>query len=451
MRAAARIPVYKGHFGPEQAERLLWRAGFGPRKGEAERLARKGLDAAVHSLTHPRKERLVGPKPHDGEGRPLAPADAWGHDHVWWLDRMVRTNRPLTERMTLIWHDWFATSNSGVGSQTLMLRQNRLLRRYSLDSFEKLLLAITRDPAMLLWLNGTDNRKGSPNENYARELMELFTLGAGRGYTERDVREMARALTGFRYDWSDGAGPHNFRYERESHDSGVKRIHGKRGHFDWRDAVRLSVRHRKHPSFLVNKLWGYFIPTPPPRGTARALERLYVAHGRNVRPLLDAILRHPHLYDRDRRMVKPPVVQAAGMLRAAGRGIDTTAWSWLCSQAGQMLFEPPNVSGWDDTRWLDTATFRARWQMAQYICEPARLDPEAASGQVPQDPAGLVNEAIAFWGSPAISPTVRAGLEKYAADTLAAATERWEKTVHPVLALNALRMLVATSPDYLTS
>ena len=107
---------------------------------------------------------------------------------------MVRTNRPLVERMTLVWHDWFATSNSGVGSQNLMLRQNRLFRRYSLGSFEHLLLAVTRDPAMLLWLNGTDNRKGSPNENYARELMELFTLGRGpRLLRARRPRAGARA------------------------------------------------------------------------------------------------------------------------------------------------------------------------------------------------------------------------------------------------------------------
>jgi hypothetical protein len=183
----------------------------------------------------------------------------------------------------------------------------------------------------------------------------------------------------------------------------------------------------------------------------KALSRLYVAKGREVRPLLEAILAHPDLYDGGKRMVKPPVVQAAGMLRAVGRGIDTTAWAWLCDSAGQYLFLPPNVSGWDDTRWLDTATFRARWQMAQYICEPARLDPEGAAEEVPADPAGLVDAAIGFWGSPWISGTVRNGLEKYAADTLAAAEERWEKTVFPVLALNALRMLVATSPDYLTS
>src|ERR1700759_5168381 len=138
----------------------------------------------------------------------------------------------------------------------------------------------------------------------------------------------------------------------------------------------MVVRHRTHASFFVAKLWSYFIPTPPPAATARSLQRLYLKGDRDVRPVVEAILRHPHLYDRSRRMVKPPVVHAAGMLRAVGRGIDTTAWAWLCEGAGQYLFMPPNVSGWDDTRWLDTATFRGRWQMAQYICEPASLNPE---------------------------------------------------------------------------
>ena len=110
---------------------------------------------------------------------------------------MVRTSPPLVERMTLVWHDWFATSTSGVGSQKLMLDQNRLFRRYALGNFRELLLAVTADPAMLIWLSGVDNRKDAPNENYARELMELFTLGEGNGYTEQDVREQARALTGW--------------------------------------------------------------------------------------------------------------------------------------------------------------------------------------------------------------------------------------------------------------
>jgi uncharacterized protein (DUF1800 family) len=435
------------HFGEKQATRLLWRAGFGPAPGQAEKLAKLGLEGAVHSLTHPASQRLVGPRPHDEKGNPLAPRDAWGHDHCWWLDRMVRTKAPLVERMTLVWHDWFATSKDGA-PQKLMLRQNALLRRHALGNFEQLALEITKDPAMLLWLNGTSNSKWDVNENFARELQELFCLGAGRGYAERDVRALAKALTGFRNDWGDG-GPARFRFDPKQHDGGVKRLYGKRGKYGWKEGVRMVVRHREHPSFFVEKLWSYFIPTRPPASTARALERLYLRERRDVRPVVERILLHPHLYDRSRRMVKPPVVQAAGMLRAVGRGIDTTAWAWLCDGAGQYLFMPPNVSGWDDTRWLDTATFRGRWQMAQYICDPARLDPEK-SRDLPRDAGELVSRAAAVWGVPLSGP-VRAGLERYAHDVLATADEDWKKQTWPALTLNALRMLVATSPDYLTS
>ena len=442
------IPSYRGAFGEEQAARLLWRAGFGPKPGQAAALAKLGLHGAVRSLTRPKSKRLAGPSPTDGKG-PLAPKDAWGHDHLWWLDRMVRSQAPLVERMTLVWHDWFATSKSGV-PQRLMLGQNALLRRHALGNFEALALDITRDPAMLLWLNGTSNSRWDVNENYARELQELFCLGAGHGYSEGDVRQLARAFTGFRNDWTD-AGPSRFRFDKKSHDPGAKRIYGKRGKYGWQEGVRLVTRHRRHPEFMVAKLWSYFIASKPSPSIVKALSRLYVGGGREVRPLLEAILAHPDLYAPGKRMVKPPVVQAAGMLRAVGRGIDTDAWAWLCDSAGQYLFLPPNVSGWDDTRWLDTATFRARWQMAQYVCEPARLDPDKDAPNSPTSPAELVSAAIGFWGSPQVSSTVRAGLEKYAADTLATATERWEKTVTPVLALNALRMLVATSPDYLTS
>src|SRR3982751_5625819 len=128
-------PVYRGQFGKPQAERLLWRAGFGPREGEAEKLAKLGLEGAVHKLTNPGHERFRGPRPHDDNGHPLAPNDAWGHDQLWWLDRMVRTNRPLTERMTLVGHDWSATSRDGGGPARLMIRQNTLSRRHALGSF----------------------------------------------------------------------------------------------------------------------------------------------------------------------------------------------------------------------------------------------------------------------------------------------------------------------------
>src|ERR687887_8486 len=407
------VPVYRGHFGKPQAERLLWRAGFGPRKGEAEKLAKLGLQGAVHKLTNPGRERLRGPRPHDDEGRPLAPNDAWGHDQLWWLDRMVRTSRPLVERMTLVWHDWFATSRDGVGPARLMLRQNNLFRQHALGSFSTLLMDVTKDPAMLLWLSGTDNTKDSPNENYARELMELFTIGA----------------------------------DPKRHDTGAKRIFGKRGHFDWKDSCRLCVHHRLHPSFFVTKLWGYFVPTPPPAGTKRALQRLYVQHGYQVKPVVAPILRHPALYTGP-RMVKSPAVYTAGLLRALGRGIDTEAWTWLMQLAGQALFYPPNVAGWDDTRWLDTATYRARWAIASYAIRPKVLDSDKA--KLPNDALKLMRRAESFWGNPSLTDHTHAQLTRFVKNALHDADDRWKKRAYPALIENALRQLLASSPDLQT-
>jgi uncharacterized protein (DUF1800 family) len=448
-RRAAAVPVHHGPFGREQAERLLWRAGFGPRPGDAEQLARKGLHGAVRSLTRPGRQRLSGPAPHDDDGHPLAPTDAWGHDHLWWLDRMVRTNRPLVERMTLVWHDWFATSDDGVNSARLMLRQNGLFRRLGMGSFEQLLMEVTRDPAMLVWLSGIDNTKAAPNENYGREMMELFTLGAGRGYSERDVREQARALTGFRADWDDGVGLHSFRFDRELHDGGIKRMLGQRGRFDWRDSCRLCVRHSAHPRFFVAKLWSYFIPTPPGRHTQQALERLYTTGGHRVRPVLEAILLHPDFYDGP-RMVKPPTVYVAGMLRARKRGVDTDAWTWIGHLMGQQLFRPPNVAGWDDTRWLDTATFRGRWIAAMTALRPAQLDDKT---DYPADESvdAALTSALAFWGNPSISAGTRRGLTSFAERCAQGADRPWKQEGFRRLRQNALRMLIATSPDLQTS
>jgi uncharacterized protein (DUF1800 family) len=349
--------------------------------------------------------------------------------------------------MTLVWHDWFATSRDGVGPARLMLNQNKLFRRLGLGSFETLLLEVTKDPAMLIWLSGVDNEKDAPNENYARELMELFTLGAGRGYSERDVREQARALTGWRNSWDDDLGPVRFRYDKKRHDPGYKRIFGKRGRFDWRDSCHLCVQHRLHPSFFVTKLWGYFVPIPPNAATKRGLERLYVRSGHQVRPVVEAILRHPALYTGP-RMVKSPSLYLAGMLRGLGRGIDTEAWTWLSSLAGQQLFYPPNVAGWDDSRWLDTATFRARWEMAGYAIRPHVLKSDAKG--VPSDAHKLVARARALLGNPTITGRTEAALERFAKHALADARSGWKKREYPPLIENALRQLLASAPDLQT-
>src|SRR3984957_139235 len=257
------ISTFRGRFSERHATRLLWRAGFGPRRGEARRGAGLGLDGAVASLTRPKgRARLIGKPPHGDHGLPLDPIDVWGDDHCWWLDRMVRSDQQLIERMTLVWHSWFATSIEASNAQ-LMLRQNWMLRRHALGNFHDLLLEVTVDPAMLMWLSGSSNNKYAPNENYGREMMELFTLGADRGYDQGDVHNQARALTGWTNSWNN-SGPDNFHFDPKLHDTGVKRILGHRGRFGWRDSVRLCVQHPTHPSFAVTKLWNYFIGEPPP-------------------------------------------------------------------------------------------------------------------------------------------------------------------------------------------
>jgi len=445
-------PTYSGAFGLREAERLLWRAGFGPSPGQARSLSAMGLAAAVRSLTRPvGAATLTGAAPTDEDGAPLAPNDAWGHDHGWWLDRMIRTDQPLIERMTLIWHDWFATSKVEAG-QPLMLAQNAMMRSNALGSFAELTLDVTADPAMILWLNQNQNNRWSPNENYARELMELFTLGADRGaYTEIDVRELARSLTGWTNDWSAELGNHSFRFAADHHDPGPKQVFGTTDNYDWRTAVGLCIDHPMHASFFVEKLWSYFIPVALPEVDRAELERAYVAGGHSVRPIVEAILRHPLLHTGP-RMVKQPVVFLAGMLRQRRRAIDTTAWAWLAEGAGQHLFMPPNVAGWDDDRWLDTSTLRARWLMVTYVLYGSEIvDAAMETYSATETPAAAVAAARTFWGDPQLTVEGVAALTEFAETCLPAAMATWQEHNYRANRQNALRQLLAVSPDLQTS
>ena len=317
---------------------------------------------------------------------------------------MVRTSRPLVERMTLNCHDWFATSNAGVGSQKLMLAQNRLLRRYALGSFEQLLVSITANPAMLIWLSGVDNRKDAPNENYGRELMELFTLGEGNGYTERDVREQARALTGWTSTWKRGKGQTDFRFDRKRHDEGTKIVFGKKGTFSWRDSVAAHAPPPQTPAVLRHEAVELLRPGAARRPHAGGPRGALPTSGFEVRPVLEAILRHPALYTGP-RMVKPPVVYIAGLLRGLGRGVDTSVVGLARREgAGQRLFYPPNVAGWDDSRWLDTNAFRGRWSIANEALGKVTLEQKKGKKppKVPNDPETIVQAALAFLGNPTI-------------------------------------------------
>ncbi len=436
-----------------QAHRLLWRAGFGPTPGQAEALAGTPIEAAIHSFTRPSGEAVLhGPEPTDDEGNALAPADAWGQDHCWWLDRMVRSDQQLVERMTFIWHDWFANSNEKVNDQQRMLDQNALFRAHALGSFDELFMSVTSDPAMLVFLDGIYNEKWNPNENYAREMMELFSLGADRGaYTQTDVKEMARVLTGWTAEWTESSGLVNFHFDPKRHDTGLKTVFGQTGNWGWEDAVRLCLSHPLHASYFVSKLWSYFVPTPPDTPTLASLQGIYNSSGHSIRAVVEAILQHPDFLDGP-ELVTPPVVFNAALLRAIGRPIDTTAWAWLCNGAGQQLFYPPNVAGWDFTHWLDTSTAKARWEIASYVTSKTYANPWPGSGEAhyseTEEPGPALESALGYWSHPQLSGETVQSLSEFSQRCLEEVlTAKWQNSPYRAMRQNALRMLIATSPD----
>jgi uncharacterized protein (DUF1800 family) len=432
----------------QHVRRLFWRAGFGATPEEATRWANAGREATIRWVLHGSGQgpELKGPPPRV-DGNPIDPVNEWGHDVLWWLDRMVRSQRPLVEKMTLFWHDHFATSEQ---ERPLLLAQNRMFRKRALGRFPSLLTAVTLDPAMQLFLSLADSSKEAPNENYARELMELFTLG--HGYTENDIREAARALTGFRVDWTDD-GFQGIHYDRASHDRGHKRIFRKRGRFDWRDVLRLVTSHQRHAPFLVEKLWSYFVTAPLDAPTRRKLVRAYRHSGMKVKPVVELILRHPALYaDLDRPdMVKAPVVFLAGAIRSAGGGVQRDSWAWLLDEMGQYPFRPPSVAGWDwGPAWLSTNTIKARFSAVTYLMvEGAPLEVREGSTPINLPADDAVARARKAVGDPWTSPETDAALQRMSAgffsDFKPKQTWGWQTRSDQREA--ALRHLLLSGPD----
>jgi uncharacterized protein (DUF1800 family) len=277
-------------------------------------------------------------------------------------------------------------------------------------------------------------------------MMELFSLGAERGaYTERDVREQARALTGWTNDYSDQAGATNFRYDGSLHDSAVKTVFGRSGPFTWTDAVRLCVTHPLHPSFFVTKLWSYFIPVPPDAKTVAQLSSVYTRSSFSIRAVVEAILLDERLYSGP-AMIKPPTVLSAGILRALGRGVDTQAWVDLGAQLGQRLFYPPNVSGWTKDRWLDTSTYKGRWDAVATALTPSALsvDRPGDARKAGNTPTQALRRVLASVGDPPLSTETTAYLLKLARDLQSRRPARQVRTLRH----NVLRQLILSSPDY---
>jgi len=361
-------PTAADRWGRKWAAHLYRRAAFGPSRDdllEAERLGPEGtLDILFSGRPHAEEveETLVD------VGRTAAADGGVGQLCGWWLYWMLQGGHPLREKLTLYWHNHFATSLAKVQNPTLMFRQNCLLRTHALGRFGPLLQAISRDGAMLVWLDSNSNVKGKPNENYARELMELFSLGVGH-YTEKDIREAARAFTGWR---TDGVG---FAFDARFHDSGPKTVLGQTGPWDGGDVVRIVLGQPAAARFLVRKLYHFLISEQavPPDSLLEPLCESFRESDYDIAGLVRTILASRHFYSGHafRQRVKGPVEYVLGAVQAVYRrfGEEEADYGplpqrvlvpWLDAM-GQRLFAPPNVKGWPGgPSWLNTSTMLER-------------------------------------------------------------------------------------------
>ena len=278
---------------------------------------------------------------------------------TWWVAEMLSTPTPLTEKMTLFWHNHFATSQQKVRVGNLMYRQNVMLRRYALGNFAAMLREVSKDPAMLVYLDGAQNRKGAPNENFAREVMELFTLGEGH-YSEQDIKEVARAFTGWSIDPELG----EFRFRRAIHDDGSKTILGSSGKFNGDDVVTLLLQQPATGEFIVGKLWREFVSPEPDTAAVKQLAATWRAANYEIKPLMRAMLLSSAFWAPENRgtLVKSPVDLVIGSLRQFRFSVEDPApFAVILRQLGQDLFGPPNVKGWPvGDAWLNTTTLLAR-------------------------------------------------------------------------------------------
>jgi uncharacterized protein (DUF1800 family) len=337
----------------------------------------------------------------------------------WWLYTILNTPHPLQEKLTLFWHNHFATSFAKVQRPMLMCRQNALLRRHALGKLRPFVLEISRDPAMLYWLDSNSNVKGRPNENYARELMELFTLGVGN-YSETDVREAARAFTG----WTANGDVYEF--DETLHDDGSKTVLAQKGKWNGDDIVRICLEQPVAARFVVRKLYRYFISenTVPSDDLIEPLASVFRKSDYDIAALMRTMLSSRHFFSEHayRQRIKDPVEFAVGAVRALwdvtpnDTRVAVEPGNLVASleSMGQDLFAPPNVKGWPGAQsWLNTATVLARHNYAQKVAAghlDGSGDVQVVSAATPDffDPQTSAPQSTALMAAAASGPLATA-------------------------------------------
>jgi uncharacterized protein (DUF1800 family) len=368
---------------------LLQRAGFGASPAEIEAWTKLGLNEAVNRLvdwqTTPdptanptwadepapffdRRKELRGLSEEERRKKLMEfqreQRSQINELKVWWLSRMRTGPRPLQEKMTLFWHGHFATSVAKVKSPYFMWKQNDLFRRLAHGNLRELLISVGRDPAMLIWLDGAQSKKSAPNENYGRELLELFTLGEGH-YTEDDIRAAARAFTG----WTVNRPAQTSRFVASNHDDGTKTFLGRTGALQDEDIIDQILKQRQFARHLTKKLWSFLAFENPAPPLVEALSDHLISHNFELKPLLKTIFLSESFYSAQAigTQIKSPIHWLLATVKGADveRFPDRAALG-LLTQLGQNILAPPSVKGWDGGRsWISTNTLLLRQNAAR--------------------------------------------------------------------------------------
>ena len=411
----------------ETAAHLLNRIGFGGTPREIESVHAQGSDAILRQLVdaHDEPDRVPPPpwahpqnlkeiraalqalpegsperKERMREMQELQAAQILDLRH-WWLKRMMTTQNPLREKMTLFWHGHFATGVQKVNNCYWMWLQNETLRQNALGNFRSLTRQISRDPAMMIYLDLQESRKEHPNENWARELMELFTVGIGH-YTEGDILESARAFTGYRLDNTT----QDFQFAVNQHDSRPKTFMRKTGAFDGDDVIDILMEQPACAEFIVEKLWRFFVEDKAPAKVVSALANRLRAENYEIRPVLRDIFSSAEFFSESamHSHIKSPIefiIQTVKLFESDLPPPKVTQNAM--AQMGQLLFAPPNVKGWDGGRtWISPSTLFFRYNFAGYLVNG---DPPAPPNVPPQHPPVAPNVAQQTPGAtPAATP-----------------------------------------------
>jgi uncharacterized protein (DUF1800 family) len=398
----------------DTASHLAARAGFGESSAQLERWTQQGLDATVQELLHPDSDNYSLPscatpdqfadlrvrmvQASDAVGKKTAQRalrEAQNHEFYalinWWTQRMLTTRAPLLEKMTLFWHGHFATSAAKVRSPHKLWQQNETLRRHALGNFVTLTKAISCDPAMMVYLDLATSQAEHPNENFARELMELFTLGEGN-YTEADIKESARAFTGYRIDRLE-----QFRFAKNQCDAGSKTFLAQIGNWNGDQIIDIILKQPVAANFITSKIWKFFVYEDPESQLTDKLSEIF-RQNYEMRQLLETIFLSEEFYSQRARdaIVKSPVQYVVEAGRTLGVSIPTgfTLFN-IYRQMGQVPFYPPNVKGWDGGKsWINTATLTFRYQLARQLVLGIRVVSEAKPKTAPQaspSPQGSVS------------------------------------------------------------